>query len=136
MMALESKNMSENRSIMVKGRKPLWRLPAGATAGALLLAAGFVAPPAVSNALADEPSGRQIYKMNCAMCHKTGLNAAPKYGNKRAWVPILEKGKEKVYENTINGIGAMPPRGGKPNLTDEEIRAAVDFMVGAVGGWD
>lgn len=112
-------------------------IPANIGAVAALVVAGSVfSLLATTNVMAADPyAGRQVYQNNCAMCHKTGLNAAPKYGNKRAWTPIIEQGKEKVYENSLNGKGAMPPRGGKPNLTDQEVKDAVNYMVGAAGGW-
>lgn len=126
--------MRKNRNMVTKARL---LLPANIAAGTALIVAGSAfSLLATTNAMAADPyAGRQVYQNNCAMCHKSGLNAAPKHGNKRAWTPIIEQGKEKVYENTINGKGAMPPRGGKPNLTDEEVRDAVDYMIGAVGGW-
>jgi len=99
--------------------------------GVLLMMITYGAQPV----FAEEISGRWIYKNNCALCHKTGLNAAPKYGEDRDWKAILNKGKAKVYENAINGIGAMPPRGGNKDLSDAEVKAAVDYMIGAVGGW-
>lgn len=84
---------------------------------------------------ANAADGKEVYKTACAVCHKSGLNAAPKFGNKAFWTKRLAKGKETVYANSINGIRNMPPRGGIPSLTDEEVIAAVDFIVRASGGW-
>lgn len=84
---------------------------------------------------ADPYAGAQTYNTYCAVCHKSGLNAAPKYGNKAAWQKRIAQGKETVYKHAIEGIRGMPPRGGYPKLTDEEVKQATDYMVGAVGGW-
>lgn len=88
-----------------------------------------------ANIYADGPDGGQVYNTYCAVCHKSGLNAAPKMGSKPLWAKRVAQGKETVYDHAINGIRGMPPRGGFANLTDEEVKAAVDYMVGRSGGW-
>jgi cytochrome c5 len=79
--------------------------------------------------------GREIYNTYCTMCHQTGLNAAPMYGNKQVWKKIIITGRETVYSYAINGLRGMPARGGNASLSDDEVKAAVDFMVGGSGGW-
>jgi len=66
----------------------------------------------VAPALAAD--GQAIYKANCAPCHNA---MKPKLGDKANWV-----------ESTIKGKGTMPPRGGHPNLSDSDIKAAVEYM--------
>lgn len=80
-------------------------------------------------------SGGETYNTYCAVCHKLGLNAAPKMGKKAFWIKRVAQGKEVVYKNSIEGLRGMPPRGGMASLSDEEVKAAVDYMVGRSGGW-
>lgn len=70
--------------------------------------------------------GQAVYDVNCAACHKM---MAPKTGDKAAWAPLIKQGVEAMTATTIKGKGMMPPRGGKPNLSDADIAAAVQYMV-------
>jgi len=76
--------------------------------------------------------GKAIYEANCKSCHEQGVDGAPALSNKKEWQSRLEKGIDGLVEIAIIGIqgygGTMPPRGGNPNLTDEEIKAAVTYM--------
>lgn len=80
-------------------------------------------------------SGREVYTRFCVICHKAGLNGAPKYGDKRAWGERVKQGKETVYSYAINGLRAMPPKGGVAGLYDQEVKDAVDFIINGSGGW-
>ncbi|MBA2777780.1 c-type cytochrome [Billgrantia kenyensis] len=82
----------------------------------------------------DEPAwadidGEAIYNQACMACHMTGAAGAPIRGNDDHWAERMEKGMETLYENSITGIGAMPPKGGHANLSDDEVRAATDYLV-------
>lgn len=71
--------------------------------------------------------GKVIYDNVCATCHAAGIADAPVPGgtmNERA-----DKGLETLVANAINGMNVMPPRGGIPDLTDEQVRAAVEYML-------
>jgi cytochrome c5 len=68
-------------------------------------------------------------------CHQAGMNGAPKFGNKVAWAPRIAQGREKLYEHAIKGLRGMPPKGGSTNLTDDQVKAAVDYMVKVAGGY-
>ena len=94
--------------------------------------ADIPAPETASTALVD---GGQLYNSYCAICHKAGLNAAPKYGSKPLWAKRIAQGRETMYANAINGLRGMPARGGFAQLTDEEVKAATDYMVRGSGGW-
>ncbi|MGR2738752.1 c-type cytochrome [Billgrantia sp. Q4P2] len=76
-----------------------------------------------------EPDGEAIYNQACMACHMTGAAGAPIKGDADAWAPRLEQDMDTLYAHAIDGIGAMPPKGGHMNLSDEEVKAAVDFML-------
>jgi cytochrome c5 len=73
-------------------------------------------------------TGEQIVKTQCVKCHGTGVNGAPRIGDKDAWIQRAKLGFDSVVRSAINGHGAMPARGGMANLTDPEMRAAVTYM--------
>lgn len=81
----------------------------------------------------SEPrSGEEVYGAACAACHNSGAAGAPVFGEADQWSARIEKGTEALYSSAINGIGAMPPKGGNTSLSDEEVQAAVDHMIAAV----
>lgn len=85
----------------------------------------------VQVAAAAEKSAEEIYQA-CAVCHGSGVLNAPKLGAKADWEPRLAKGVEQLYANAINGMGTMPPKGGRLDFSDEEIRRVVDYMLDSV----
>ena len=74
--------------------------------------------------------GQQLYSA-CAACHSTGAAGAPKLGDVAAWAPRITTGMDSMVSNAINGIGAMPPKGGRMDLSSEQIQAIVEYMVNA-----
>lgn len=91
-------------------------------------AASEDAAPAPAPAAAAQ-SGEQVYQQVCAMCHASGLAGAPKPGDTAAWNPRVAQGKPVLYEHSLKGIRAMPAKGGNPSLADDEVIAAVDYML-------
>ncbi|MGJ7462285.1 c-type cytochrome [Halomonas sp. MA07-2] len=92
---------------------------------------------AEASASDDEPShagidGEAIYNQACMACHMTGAAGAPIKGDADAWGARLEQGMETLYDHSINGFNAMPAKGGNMSLSDDDVKAAVDFMVEAV----
>ncbi|NNE37226.1 MAG: cytochrome c5 family protein [Gammaproteobacteria bacterium] len=94
-----------------------------------------VASSSVNQAV-EEPesnSGQQIYDTVCMSCHSTGLPNVPQLGNAADWEGRIAQG-EVLYENAINGYTGssgmmMPPKGGNLSLSDDEVRAAVDYII-------
>ena len=75
-------------------------------------------------------AGSDIYAKACAACHSVGVLNAPKLQNAVDWAPRMEKGFDAVWKNAINGIGGMPPMGTCGDCSDDEIKAAVEHMIG------
>ena len=77
--------------------------------------------------------GKDVWAATCQPCHGTGLGGAPKIGNKALWTPRIAKGMDTLVEHALKGFsgknGDMPPRGGNDKLTDDDVKAAVAFMV-------
>ncbi len=74
--------------------------------------------------------GKDVYEQVCAACHSAGVAGAPKFGDVAAWEPRLALGKDALYASVVNGKGAMPARGGHPDLTEKQIMDAVDYLLG------
>lgn len=77
------------------------------------------------------PAGEKLYKSTCFACHGTGVAGAPKFGDKAAWAKYIATGEDAMMEVVIKGKGAMPPKGGAANVSDEDLLAAVRYMVNA-----
>ena len=75
-------------------------------------------------------SAEAIYNTICKACHDAGVAGAPKTGDKAAWAPRIATGQAALLKSAINGKNAMPPRAGDPTLSDDELKAAVEFLVG------
>ena len=77
--------------------------------------------------------GAQVYNTACMACHNAGIAGAPRTGDAAAWAPRIEQGMDVLYARAIAGYqgssGFMPAKGGNASLGDDEVRAAVDFMV-------
>ena len=104
-------------------------------------AAPAAATPAPADAVAagGDDTGKRVYNSLCFTCHGNvdgsgGLPNIPHFGDKAAWTDRIAQGMPLLYEHALKGFtGAsgmpMMPKGGNPNLTDDEVRAAVDFML-------
>ena len=74
-------------------------------------------------------SGEAVYTAICQTCHAAGLAGAPKTGDKAAWAPRIASGSAALLKTALNGKGGMPARGGGADLTDAELKAAVEYIV-------
>ena len=82
---------------------------------------------------AENTVGKSVFGKVCAMCHAVGAAGAPKPGNKEEWGPRIAQGLPVLQKHALEGFtgakGQMPPRGAAPTLTDDEVKAAVSYMV-------
>jgi cytochrome c5 len=96
-------------------------------------AAPEAAAPAAAPAMAASEQGKSIYNKTCALCHGVGAAGAPKPGDKADWEPRIAQGTDVLYKHALDGFtgakGVMPARGGAAALKDDEVKAAVDYMV-------
>ncbi|MEN1678944.1 MAG: c-type cytochrome [Planctomycetota bacterium] len=74
-------------------------------------------------------AGEALYDNGCASCHDSSKEGAPRLGFLRAWRRRMEAGEDTLVQHAIEGVGLMPPRGDIPELTDDEIRSIVRYMV-------
>jgi cytochrome c5 len=104
---------------------------AGAAALAEAQAAALAAsPPAAAGAAGSAAAdGAAVYAGLCKVCHEAGVAGAPVAESEQMTARLDEKGLDGLVASALNGLNAMPPRGGNPALTDEQIRAAVEFML-------
>lgn len=94
---------------------------------------GFAALMSLSAAMpALAADGKAVYDATCIVCHASGVANAPKLADKAAWAPRMAAGKAALLASVKAGKGAMPPKAGNANLSDEEINAAIDYMLASL----
>jgi cytochrome c5 len=83
-------------------------------------------------------SGEAVFGQVCKTCHEAGLAGAPKMGDKAAWAPRIAEGEATLFKHAIDGFqgktGLMPPKGGNPDLADDDVERAVVYMANNSGG--
>jgi cytochrome c5 len=109
------------------------------TAASAPTTAADATPAPVTKASADAgtSAGQATYNRTCALCHAMGTAGAPKPGDSADWEPRRAQGMDVLYKHALEGFsgskGVMPARGGAANLTDDEVKAAADFMLSVSG---
>lgn len=118
-------SMPSDVSVEAKDAETLARTaPAGGvTVGDVAMAPADAAP-------AEAMSGEEVYNSACVACHAAGVAGAPKLGDAAIWEPRIAQGDDVLYDHAINGFKAMPAKGGNTSLSDESVKAAVDYMIG------
>ena len=87
------------------------------------------AQPVKAAAPSGPKSGADVYQTSCFACHGTGAMGAPKKGDKAEWDTRVAQGMDVLLEHAIKGFNAMPPKGTCMACSDDEIKAAVEFML-------
>jgi len=87
-----------------------------------------------STAMGGDDAGKATYDSICVACHGSGIPGIPQLGDAAAWAPRIEQGNDTLYERAINGYTGssgmpMPAKGGNPSLSDDDVKAAVDYIV-------
>jgi cytochrome c5 len=95
--------------------------------------ASFKEPLAGAKPAAGERNPEEIAKATCFKCHETGEKGAPKLSDKAAWTQRGSKGLDAVTKTVIRGHGQMPARGGLADLTDNELKGVIAFLLKEVG---
>ena len=90
-----------------------------------MLSGAIVGLTLVTAIQASAADGQAVYTANCGGCHNA---LKPKLGDKDAWAPLMKQGEGNLVASVIKGKGAMPARAGKQNLSDDDIKAAVEYM--------
>jgi len=73
--------------------------------------------------------GQKTYQTSCQACHAAGAAGAPKLGDKEAWAPRIATGVDAMLAVAIKGKGAMPPKGACASCSDDDLKAAIEYMV-------
>jgi cytochrome c5 len=120
---------TSSRAVLAEQRiAPVGAVRSGESGAAALAeaATALTALPEPEDVVVDGPS---VYNGLCAACHESGAAGAPIRGSADMAARADERGLDGLVQNAINGINAMPARGGNPALTDEQIRASVEYML-------
>jgi len=96
---------------------------------AILKTSFFTVFLSVSVSTFADDAGKKTYDDACGVCHAAGIAGAPKFGDAAAWAARIETGKDALYTTALNGKGAMPAKGGRADISDDNVKAAVDYMV-------
>jgi len=91
--------------------------------------AGDACAEASAVAAAGPQSAEDVYNGSCAACHASGAAGAPLFRSAGDWADRLAAGRDVLYANAINGVGAMPAKGLCMNCSDDELIDAVNYMI-------
>jgi len=113
--------------------EPVFGVYAGDTGRAAAQAAAEEAAGSQQQQVAFDGStdGEMIYNNVCQACHMAGAAGAPQLVADQ-WTDRLPQGEDTLVQHAIDGIGAMPAKGGRSDLTDEQVRASVEYMLAQI----
>jgi cytochrome c5 len=97
------------------------------------IALGLMLGLSLSAQAADLAQGKKVYEGTCFACHATGVAGSPKVGDKAEWKGRIAQGMGTLEKHAIHGFqgkkGVMPPKGGRTDLSDADVKAAIAYMV-------
>lgn len=132
--AIQRERVAAQRAAATARLQPVGTVQAGETGLAAIAAAEAARQQALASQVAygGTLDGAVIYQNLCGACHQSGAGGAPA-PTKEAWAPRIAQGLDTLVKHAIEGFqgssGLMPARGGNPALSDEQVRAAVEYMV-------
>jgi len=74
-------------------------------------------------------TGEQIYKTSCAGCHDSGLDGAPRFSVAEDWRGHKKSGEAHMLKHVIKGVNKMPPKGGCSDCSEDELKAAIQYIL-------
>jgi cytochrome c5 len=133
---LAAQRHAELENVIAERVAPVGTLTIGDPGEVAVADSGDGSPTTAPSDEAAEPrSGEAVYQQACLACHGAGIAGAPRTDDPAAWGDRIAKGMDTLYDHAINGFqgeaGMMPARGGNTSLSDDEVRAAVDYMLEA-----
>jgi len=129
--AFDGEQSAARQAAVEERLQPVGGVYAGETGRAAAQAAAEEAAEDSAAQVAFEGStdGEMIYGRVCAVCHDAGVAGAPRMVAEEMGARLEEKGRDMLVSNAINGFNAMPARGGRSDLNDEQVAASVDYML-------
>lgn len=124
----EDEDIPSRIAITAKRIKPVADVYLGEEGAAAIQAAVLASTPTPAVAFDGSLDGEMIYNSVCKACHGTDALGAPQPGSAKM-AQRAENGMDVLLQNALNGVNAMPARGGRPDLSDEQVKAVIDFML-------
>jgi cytochrome c5 len=122
---------AEQRAEIAKRLEPVGSVCLQGDSSCVKQAGGAAAAAGGDAMAAATVDGEAVYNQACMACHATGAAGAPMVGNVDQWAPRIAKGVDALHSSGINGVAgtSMMAKGGRADLSDEQVMAAVDYMV-------
>lgn len=118
---------ADSREDIAARIKPVGQVQIDGDESTLIAVPTPVEKPAQKQAAAMD--GETVYKKHCVTCHATGLAGSPKFQDKTQWAPRQKQGMDTLLKHAVTGIRAMPPKGTCMSCSDDEIKAAIKYMM-------
>jgi cytochrome c5 len=101
----------------------------GVISTAVLISTSTLADEKDTRLKADEVNGMRVFNRACAECHYDGKQGAPRLNDLSDWKRRIFKGEEVLKEHALNGYLGMPQKGGRAELTDQDVIDAVHYVM-------